>query len=109
MTNERTATQAAAGMKAATLRRLAISWVHKSWNNLPQQIVKNAWRKSGGFSYFENDEDSDDDSDDDMDTPLVVEDEEEDDYVDDDDDEEEDNMEEDEDDGFEDDFEQYLL
>jgi len=104
-----TADNAAVGVKAKTLRRQAISWAYKSWRSIPQGIVRNAWRKSGGFAYFQDEEDeeeeveeenimAEDDSDD--------EDEEESSEDDDDGEEEE---EEDDCDDFEADFEQYLL
>ena len=110
MTRE-TADNAATGVKAKTLRRHAISWAYKSWRSIPQGIVRNAWRKSGGFAYFQGDEEeedeveeaeamAEDDSDDD-DEDTDTEDEE--------DEEDEDEGEDDDDDEFEKDFEQYLL
>jgi hypothetical protein len=109
MTRE-TADNAAVGVKSKTLRRQAISWVHKSWQNIPQGVVRNAWRKSGGFGYYTHDENEGE----------VVENAawpmEEDDESEDDDDTvseggegEEEDEEEGDDDQFETDFEQYLL
>ena len=107
MAKEKTATEVARGINAKTMRQLAIRWVHKSWVNLPNQIVKNAWRKSGGFSYFV-DEMEDESVDDDV-VEQVAEDDDDDVVINnEDDDDSEGADEEDFEDDFEDDFGQYL-
>jgi hypothetical protein len=40
-------------------RTRAIQWVRDSWEAIPEAVVRNAWKKSGGYEYFveENEED----------------------------------------------------
>ncbi len=104
-----TADNAAVGVKAKTLRRQAISWAYKSWRSIPQGIVRNAWRKSGGFAYFQDEEDEEEEVEEENIMAEDDSDDEDEEESSEDDDDVEEEEEEDDCDDFEADFEQYLL
>ena len=40
-------------------RTRAIQWVQDSWEAIPEAVVRNAWKKSGGYAYFVDDNEND--------------------------------------------------
>ena len=39
-------------VSAKDQRSRAIQWVRDSWEAIPEAVVRNAWKKSGGYAYF---------------------------------------------------------